>query len=147
VLIGYSMGGAIVAQFMERSALAACVSGVVLDAPALSWKAILSFNAEEDGFPSFAALPIEWMVGVRVDADWGSLDALKHTASFHLPILLFHGTEDKLVPISLSDAFVRELPRWITYYRVPHAGHIESWNVDPTLYDQRLAMFLARIGA
>jgi pimeloyl-ACP methyl ester carboxylesterase len=146
VLIGYSMGGAIVAQFLERSALAHRVSGIVLDAPALSWKAILSFNAKEDGFPSFAADPIEWMIGARVNADWGSLDALDHPNSFHLPILLFHGTEDKLVPISLSDAFAKELPRWVTYYRVPHAGHVESWNVDPALYDQRLAALLARVG-
>jgi hypothetical protein len=146
VLIGYSMGGAIVAQFMERSPLAGRVSSIVLDAPALSWKAILSFNAKEDGFPSFAAAPIEWMIGARIDADWRSLDALDHTSSFHLPILLFHGTEDKLVPISLSDAFAKELPRWVTYYRVPRAGHVESWNVDPALYDQGLAAFLARTG-
>jgi alpha-beta hydrolase superfamily lysophospholipase len=147
VPIGYSMGGAIVAQFMERSSLAQHVDGVVLDAPALSWKPILSFNAEEEGFSSFAAIPLEWMIGLRIDADWGSLDALKHTASFHLPILLFHGTEDKTVPISLSDAFAKELPRWVTYYRVSKAGHVESWNVDSTLYDQRLATFLARSGA
>jgi alpha-beta hydrolase superfamily lysophospholipase len=144
VLIGYSMGGAIVAQFMERSPLARRVDGIVLDAPALSWKTILSFNAKEDGFPSFAALPIEWMIGFRIDANWGSLDALNHTASFQLPILLFHGTEDKLVPISLSDAFAKELPDWVTYYRVPSAAHVESWNVDPALYDRRLTAFLAR---
>jgi pimeloyl-ACP methyl ester carboxylesterase len=147
VLIGYSMGGAIVTQFMERSPLASRVVGLVLDAPALSWKPILSFNAKEEGFPSFAAVPLEWMIGLRIDANWESLDALKHTASFHLPILLFHGTEDKTVPISLSDGFARELSRWVTYYRVPSAGHVESWNVDSTLYDQRLIAFLARIGA
>jgi uncharacterized protein len=147
VVVGYSMGGAIVAQFMERSPLARRVSGVVLDAPALSWRTILSFNAREEGFPSFAATPVEWMIGVRIDANWGSLDALEHTASFHLPILLFHGTEDKTVPISISDAFAAELPRWVTYFRVPRAGHIESWNVDPALYDRRLAGFLARVGA
>jgi pimeloyl-ACP methyl ester carboxylesterase len=147
VVIGYSMGGAIVAQFMERSPLARRVVGVVLDAPALSWKPILSFNAEEEGFPSFAAIPIEWIIGARIDANWGSLDALKHTGSFQLPILLFHGTEDKTVPISTSDAFAKELPRWVTYYRVPKAGHVESWNVDSTLYGQRLAAFLFRVGA
>lgn len=146
VLIGYSMGGAIVAQFMERSPLASRVAGVVLDAPALDWKQILSFNAKEEGFPSFAALPIEWMIGARIDANWESLDALEHTSSFQLPILLFHGTEDKVVPISLSDDFAKELPRWVTYYRVPKAGHVESWNVDPALYDRRLTAFLSRIG-
>lgn len=145
VLIGYSMGGAIVSQFMERSVLAARVSGLVLDAPALDWKAILSFNAGEMGLPSFAAVPVEWMIGARIAADWGSLDALRHPADFRSPILLFHGTEDKLVPISTSDAFVKELHGRVTYYRVPRAGHIEAWNVDPGLYEQRLTAFLARI--
>jgi pimeloyl-ACP methyl ester carboxylesterase len=147
VLFGVSMGGAIVAQFMERSALAPRVAGLVLDSPALSWKAILSFNASELGLPSFAAIPVEWMIDLRISPDWGLLDALDHPASFHLPILLFHGTEDRTVPIATSDAFARELPRWVTYYRVPHAGHAESWNVDPTLYNERLTAFLARLGA
>jgi pimeloyl-ACP methyl ester carboxylesterase len=142
ILAGYSMGGAIVTQFMERSPLASHVAGLVLDAPALDWKAILSFNAEEMGLPSFAADPVEWAVGMRIDADWHALDALDHTLAFHLPILLFHGTGDKLVPISLSDSFARALPRWVTYYRVPGAEHVESWNVDPQLYDQRVTTFL-----
>jgi pimeloyl-ACP methyl ester carboxylesterase len=142
LLAGYSMGGAIVAQFMERSPLAGRVAGLLLDAPALDWKAILSFNAKEMGLPSFAADPVEWAIGARIDADWSSLDALRHTADFHLPILLFHGTDDKLVPISISDAFARALPVWVKYYRVPGAEHVESWNVDPALYDRRLAAFL-----
>ncbi len=145
VLVGTSMGGAIVAQFMERSPLARNVAGLVLDAPALSWKAILSFNATEMGLPSFAALPVEWAIGARIDADWSSLDALQHPSAFHLPILLFHGTEDKVVPIATSDQFAKELPGWITYYRVPRAGHAESWNVGPALYEQRLTAFLSRV--
>jgi pimeloyl-ACP methyl ester carboxylesterase len=145
VLIGYSMGGAIVTQFMERSSLAPRVAGLVLDAPALDWKKILSFNARQDGFPSIGALPVEWMIGARIDADWARLDALGHTSNFQLPILLFHGTEDKTVPISLSDSFAYALPRWVTYFRVPRAGHVEAWNVDPALYDQRLTAFLIRV--
>jgi uncharacterized protein len=147
VLVGASMGGAIISQLMERSPLAGRVAGLVLDAPVLSWKAILSFNASEMGLPSFAALPVEWAIDLRIAPDWGSLDALDHPASFHLPILLFHGTADRRVPISTSDAFARELPGWVTYYRVPRAGHVESWNVDPGLYEQRLGAFLGRVGA
>ena len=146
LLVGYSMGGAIVAQFMEHSPLARRVAALVLDSPALDWKSILSFNAAEMGLPSFAAAPVEWMIGARIEADWESLDALRHPEDFHLPVLLFHGTEDKLVPISSSDAFARELPRWVTYYRVPRAGHTESWNVDPQLYDRRLTTFLSHLG-
>lgn len=146
VLVGFSMGGAIVAQFMERSPLARRVAGLILDAPALNWKAILSFNASEMGLPSFAADPVEWMIGVRIDADWNSLDALRHPAAFHLPILLFHGTADTLVPISTSDAFARELAGWVTYYRVDGAEHVESWNDDPQLYDRRVTAFLRQHG-
>lgn len=145
VLAGYSMGGAIVSQFMQHSPLAPRVAGLVLDAPALDWQEILSFNATEMGFPSFASLPVEWAVGARIDADWDSLDALKHPDAFQLPILLFHGTEDDVVPISTSDDFAAELPRWVTYYRVPRAGHTEAWNVDPRLYERRLGGFLNRV--
>lgn len=154
VLIGYSMGGAIVAQFMERSPLAPKVAGLVFDAPVLDWQAVLSFNATKMGFPSFLAKPVEWAIGARIDADWRSLDAIDHPDyfqlpillfHFQLPILLFHGTEDDVVPISTSDDFAAELPRQVTYFRVPEAGHTESWNVDPRLYDRRLAAFLRRV--
>lgn len=144
LLVGYSMGGAITTQFMQHSPLASHVAGLLLDAPALDWKAILSFNAREMGLPSFAADPVEWMIGERIHADWNDLDALRHPGAFHLPILLFHGMQDKLVPISSSDEFAKELPRWVTYYRVPNAGHTEAWNVDPELYEQRVSSFLSR---
>ncbi len=145
VLVGYSMGGAIVAQFMQRSPFAPKVAGLVLDAPVLDWQAVLSFNATEMGFPSFLSKPVEWAIGARIDADWASLDAIGHPDDFRLPILLFHGTEDDVVPISTSDDFAAELPQWVTYFRVPAAGHTEEWNVDPPLYERRLAAFLQRI--
>lgn len=147
VLIGFSMGGAVVAQFMERSPLAARVAGLVLDAPALDWRRVLEFNATQKGFPSFAALPLEWAIGARIDADWDSLDALQHPEDFQLPILLFHGDDDKVVPISISEDFAAELPRWVSFYRAPDAGHVESWNVDPRRYERRLSAFLARTAA
>jgi uncharacterized protein len=142
VLVGFSMGGAIVAQFMEKSPLAPRVAGLVLDAPVLDWRRVLEFNAEEMGLPGFSVLPVEWAVGARIDADWDSLDALDHREDFQLPILLFHGEDDEVVPISLSEGFAAELPDRVVFYRVPHAGHVESWNVEPRLYERRLATFL-----
>lgn len=142
LLVGYSMGGAIVSQFMERSPLAPKVAGLVLDAPVLDWQAVLSFNATQMGFPSFLAKPVEWAIGARIDADWKSLDAIAHPEDFQLPILLFHGSDDDVVPISTSDDFAAELPRRVTYFRVPEAGHTEAWNVDPRRYERRLEAFL-----
>lgn len=142
VLVGYSMGGALVTQLMERSPLACRVTALVLDAPALDWKAILEFNAERLGLPGFLARPVEWAIDARIDPDWASLDAVAHPEDFHLPVLLFHGEEDKVVPIATSEAFAAELPRWVTFYAVPKAGHTQSWNVDPRVYDRRLRRFL-----
>jgi uncharacterized protein len=142
VLVGYSMGGAIVAQFIERSALARRVSALVLDAPVLDWRRVLEFNATQTGLPALAANPLEWVIGARIDADWGRLDAFAHTADFHLPILLFQGSADKLVPPSQSEEFAADLPRWVTFYSVPRAGHTQSWNVDPPLYERRVERFL-----
>lgn len=142
VLVGYSMGGAVIAQFMEHSHLAPEAAALVLDAPALDWRGILEFNATEMGLPASSALPLAWTIGARIDADWDSLDALQHPEDFQLPILLYHGTEDDVVPIETSDEFADELPDRVTYYRVPHAGHTQSWNVDSRLYEARLARFL-----
>lgn len=145
VLVGYSMGGALVTQLMERSPLSSKVSALVLDAPALNWKAILEFNAERMGLPGFFALPVEWAIDARINPDWNSLDAPAHPEDFHLPILLFHGTDDKVVLIATSEDFADELPHWVTFYAVPRAGHTQSWNVDPRLYEQRLGRFLNEI--
>ena len=147
VLVGYSMGGAIVTQFMERSPLAPRVAGLVLDAPVLTGSRPSNSTPKKWACPAFLATPVEWAVGARIDADWSSLDAIAHPEDFQLPVLLFHGAEDSIVPIATSDEFAAELPRWVTYYRVPRAEHTESWNVDPRLYERRLAAFLRRIGA
>jgi alpha-beta hydrolase superfamily lysophospholipase len=142
VLMGYSMGGAIVAQFMEKSDLAERVDALVLEAPVLDWRETIEFNATEMGLPGFAAVPVEWAIGARIDADWESLDAIRHTEDFQLPVLLFHGTEDDVVPIETSDEFADALPERVTYYRVPRAGHTESWNVGPLVYEARVRRFL-----
>lgn len=145
VLIGYSMGGSLVTQFMQRSGLAPRVAGLVLDSPALDWREIIEFNATQMGLPGFAAWPVEWAVGARIDADWESLEAVEHREDLRLPILLFHGTEDNLVPISTSEELAAELPRWVTYFPVSRADHTEAWNVDPARYEQRLSAFLERV--
>jgi fermentation-respiration switch protein FrsA (DUF1100 family) len=142
VLIGYSMGGALITQLMERSPLANRVNAIAFDAPVLDWRSVLEFNAEQMGLPGSLSLPVQWTIDARINPNWDSLDALDHTEDFHLPILLFHTAEDDLVPISTSEAFANALPHWVTYYRIPTGGHTEAWNVDPTLYDARLKRFL-----
>ncbi len=145
VLVGYSMGGALVAQLIRHSPLADRIEGLVLDAPALDWRQILEFNSTEMGLPPFAALPVQWAIDARIDVDWDDLDAVEHAEDFDLPVLLFHGTEDPVVPIDTSEDFAEELPARVTYFAVPEAGHVQSWNVSPALYERRLLRFLDQV--
>ena len=142
VLLGDSMGGAIVSQFIHESPLASRVRALVLDAPVLDWKAVIDFQAAERGLPDFLGTTTEWAVSLRIGFDWDAFDQIARAREFTVPILLFHGTDDTTVPISSSDAFARARPRLVTYYRVAGAGHVESWNVDPRRYDRRVLAFL-----
>ena len=120
---------------------------MILDAPALDWKKIIAFNAEELGLPAWTANPIEWMIDLRIDVDWDRLDALQHTDQLEVPTLLFHGAEDTIVPIETSDEFAAALPETVTYHRVEQAGHVQSWNVDPPRYERWVRQFLRGLAA
>lgn len=147
VLIGDSMGGAIVSDFVRWSKLAPRVRGFVLDAPALSWKPILSLQAGERNVPFFVLDTAELLIEQRIDVTWDELDQLRHTGEFKAPILLWHGTDDETVPISTSDELARKLPRLVDYERVRDASHVGAWNIDPRAYERRLRGFLRRIRA
>jgi uncharacterized protein len=145
VLLGDSMGGAVVSQFIHESPLASRVRALILDAPVLDWGAVLDLQADERGLPTLLATTTEWAVSLRIGFDWSAFDQVARAREFQMPILLFHGTEDSTVPISSSDAFARALPDLVTYHRVARAGHVESWNVGPARYERRVQAFLASV--
>ena len=45
---------------------------------------------------------------------------------------------------AIVSQFIHALPRRVTFHRVRGAGHVEAWNVDPAVYDRRVAVFLRR---
>ena len=81
----------------------------------------------------------------RYGLQWGELDYLSRISDLHVPILLFHGDADALVPVSLSDSFAAALPELVTYIRVPEAGHVRSWNVDQEGYELAVSAFVERL--
>ncbi|MBA2505450.1 MAG: alpha/beta hydrolase [Thermoleophilaceae bacterium] len=147
VLVGESMGGAIITRFVRKSKLAPRVSALVLDSPALDWQSILSSQAAKRNL-AVISKPVQFTVKERADIDYDQLNELKHTKDFEgVPILLFQGLEDPLVPPEDTTKFARALPENLTYFQLPTAAHTSSWNVDPRLYDKRLAAFLRRLGS
>lgn len=144
VLYGESMGGAIVTRFMRESKQAPLVRSMVLDAPALDWGSIIDGQADRFDVP-FMGPPIKAVIGQRIDFDWDSMNEIAHAKDFTIPILLFQGLDDPLVPPSDSAAFARDArPGIVKEQTAPQAGHIQSWNVNPARYDAALQAFLSR---
>jgi pimeloyl-ACP methyl ester carboxylesterase len=142
VLVGYSMGGAIVANFLYESALAERVVGVILDAPLLDLGATAKARARDDGMPGFLVEIGKVVADLRFDVDWGELNYLRWTDELAVPILLFHGVEDDSVPVGTSDALAEARPDIVSYVRVAEAGHVRAWNRDRETYEASVRDFL-----
>lgn len=141
VLYGWSMGGALVEAFLQRSTSAARVSAVVLDAPVLDWRATLAQQSDNRGLPSIVPAVAEQIVHWRIGIRWSDFDLDDHPSLVAKPTLLFHGGQDTSVPIEPARRLAAASKR-VTFVEVPAAGHTQSWNVDPAGYSRRVTAFL-----
>lgn len=145
VPFGVSMGGSLVAQYLDRGE-ASRVTGVVLDSPLLSLDALLDLQAGLNGIPEWAEPPllpvVKLFADLRVDGfDAGSLEQTADDGTFDLPVLLFHGDSDGFVPVQPSVAFAENVDS-VNYVPVDEAGHVRTWNVAPERYAMELTTFL-----
>ncbi len=149
LLVGLSMGGALVTQFLRRSPYSRQVIGIILDAPVLDWSLVVDRAARERGLPRAvlpALLPSAMFVaGRRAGFRFAELRALDHLEAFSRPTLLIHGDADVIVPVEVSDALASARPDTVTYLRVPGAGHVQGWNVDRRSYERAVNDFVTRV--
>lgn len=149
-LVGYSMGGGIVAEFILESDQAGAVDAVVLDAPMLDFGATVDAAAEDERLP-LVGLPVpdtlvsaaKRLAAWRFGVDWATLDYTERADEFATPFLIFHGMDDDRVPIGVSEDLVDARPDLVSLIRVTDAGHAMSWNVGPERYESAVTGFLA----
>lgn len=152
VLMGASMGGAIVASWMRHAPAEArsMVTGIVLDSPALSLAETVQWGADQLALPGSIPLPapVTWgaqrLSSWRFGVDWSAVDYVTDPSWDTVPTLVFHGTDDRTVPITTSREFAAKSSQ-VTLVEVPGADHVESWNVDPAAYEQHLRSLLVKV--
>ena len=142
VLVGYSMGGAITANFLYESDLAREVAAVILDAPMTDFSDVIDFGGERRGLPGAIIGVGKLVAGIQLGIDWGALDYLERVNELDVPVLLFHGDADRTIHQRLADRFAEARPDLVTYVPFAGAGHVHSWNVDPDRYGAEVAAFL-----
>ena len=142
VLVGYSMGGGIVINFLYESSLAGEVRGVILDAPMLDLNAIIKSAAGERNIPGPFLTSAKFIARYRFDLQWEQLNYLDRTDELTVPILLFHGDADDEIPVETSDKLYELRPDIVTYVRVKGAGHVRSWNTNRETHEAAVRDFL-----
>ena len=150
VLAGQSMGGAIVAAFMESSPRKDVVAGMILDAPMLSLHEMVANGAKSAlpgglGVPSSVIWTAERIASLRYGVDWTAVDYLDDTSWVSVPTLAIHGVSDPTVPSSVSRDLWAAEPSLVRLEEFPEALHVESWNFDAQRYDAEVTSFLQEV--
>lgn len=145
VLMGASMGGGIVMAYLRDGAHPAVV-GAILDAPILDLGATVDQGAASLGYPVPGSLvwSAKQIAAWRFGIAWAELDYLRPSGFLEVPVLLFHGTADTVVPYTSSRILAAEYPDLVTYVETA-SGHIDSYIDDPAGYEAYLLDFLDEI--
>jgi pimeloyl-ACP methyl ester carboxylesterase len=154
VLMGWSMGGAIVLQTVTRSAHADIVRGVVLDSPVIDWASVLGFQGAQLGLPGVASRAVlavignAWgrrLTGQAEAIDLARLDFVARADELSRPILLMHSDDDGYVPSASSRALAEARPDIVTFDAFSVARHTKLWNYDAARWNVDIAAWLATL--
>ena len=154
VLMGWSMGGALVLQCVTRSPLSRVVRGVVLDSPVVDWIRVLDHQAGALRIPgpiraaAYRLIGSGWgrrFTGQAAAIDLARLDFVSRAAELSLPTLLMHSDSDTFVPSSGSLALASLRPDIITHVPFAGAGHTRLWNYDEERWRRAITDWIVHI--
>jgi alpha-beta hydrolase superfamily lysophospholipase len=154
VLMGWSMGGAVVLQTMVRSAVADVVDGVVLESPVVDWDAVLRSQSAVLHLPRFVRPAVERLLrtpvlhrlsGARRPIDLRELDMVARAGELHVPVLVLHSDDDGFVPSSASHDLAAARPDIVRLEVATEARHTKLWNHDADWFDAKITGWLTEV--
>jgi dipeptidyl aminopeptidase/acylaminoacyl peptidase len=152
VLMGWSMGGAIVLQAATRSRLAHAVRGIVLESPVVQWRTALAFQARAMRLPGvvregvltlISSARARRLTGQHRPIDLARLDLVRRASVLEHPILLLHSADDGFVPIDASRQLAAARPELVRFVEFRHARHTKLWNHDRDRWNDELSDWLS----
>ncbi|MBC7560582.1 MAG: alpha/beta fold hydrolase [Dermatophilaceae bacterium] len=155
VLFGWSMGGAIVLQTLDRSWLSDRVSAVVLDAPVVDWGDVLRHHGTLHRIPGTIAglsrglIGQRWarrLVGVHEPIDVAATNWEHRAEELRHRTLLIHSLDDEFVPAGPSISLAAKRPDLVRFEPWHLARHTREWNTDPERWDAVVLAFLTESG-
>lgn len=154
VLMGWSMGGAVVLQTLLRSRFAGLVDGVVLESPVVDWHAVLKSQSQLLRLPRpvrnvaqrLLRTPVLYrLAGLQQPVDLRELDMVTRSDELTVPILLLHSDDDGFVPSSASHDLARARPDLVRLEIQTTARHTKLWNHDADWFDARILAWLTEV--
>jgi alpha-beta hydrolase superfamily lysophospholipase len=154
VLMGWSMGGAVVLQTLLRSRFAGLVDGVVLESPVVDWHAVLKSQSQLLRLPRpvrkvaqrLLRTPVlHRLAGLQAPVDLRELDMVTRSDELTVPILLLHSDDDGFVPSSASHDLARARPDLVRLEIQTTARHTKLWNHDADWFDARILAWLTEV--
>ncbi len=145
VLFAHDQGASLAANFLHESPLRGRALGAIFDSPVLAVDDIADSYIAAEELPRYLAAPGKALAALRFHVRWSRLDQVGRADEFELPVLLIHGTVDRLVPVETSDAFADARPDLVTYERFEGAGHLLAWNGDRSRYELAVRRMLATL--
>jgi alpha-beta hydrolase superfamily lysophospholipase len=156
VLMGWSMGGAIVLQAATRAAHDGRLTGIVLDSPVIDWADVVAYQARLLHLPqvvvrgALVVMGRRWgraVTGLHFPIDFPRLDFVSRAADLNLPILILHSDDDGYVPSAPSRSLATRRPDIVTLVPFSVARHTKLWNYDPSAWNTAILGWLTRLGA
>ena len=154
VLMGWSMGGAIVLQTLSRTEHGELLSGVVLDSPVVAWADVVAFQGDILGLPAPIAsgamevMGQRWggvLTGQASPIDFDRLDFVARADELTVPILLMHSDDDGYVPSTGSRALAAQRPDIVTFVPFSVARHTKLWNYDREGWNNAITSWLGEL--
>jgi pimeloyl-ACP methyl ester carboxylesterase len=151
VMFGWSMGGAITMQLLDRSWVAVRVRAAVLDAPVLDWRDVLDHHARLNRVPIPLARLSQRLLGhvhgrrlvaLEAPVDLARLDWVSRADELDVPLLILHSDDDEFVPSGPSRRLAQARPDLVRLVSSRDALHTREWNVDPAAWESAVARFL-----